>query len=198
MDLWTLGVLAVGLGADAFSVAVGIGLGGVRRRDAVLLGVVVAIFHVIMPWLGLVAGNYLGFLVGQMASFIGAGILFFLGGSMVYKAWFKEPVSIGLSGGRRLLSSGSLGVVEATPFTPTLSGLTVLGAGVSMDALSVGFSLGTVGAALLPTVLTFGVVAGLMTVAGCLIGREVGRSVGAYAQLIGGLILIAIGVKLLL
>ncbi|MDD2422201.1 MAG: manganese efflux pump [Heliobacteriaceae bacterium] len=190
METWTLAVLAVGLGADAFSVAVGIGLVGIRRRDAFLLGMVVALFHVFMPWLGLLAGSYLGGLVGQMARIIGTLILFFLGGLMIYHAWRQWP---GATPKSPVKAAGN-----PDPFVPTFWGLTVLGAGVSMDALTVGFSLGTLGAALVPVILTFGIVAGAMTAAGCLIGRTVGRVVGDQAQLAGGLILIGIGIKLLI
>ncbi|MZP30757.1 manganese efflux pump [Heliobacterium undosum] len=202
MEYWTLGVLAVGLGADAFSMALGIGMEGVRRRDAFILGLVVALFHIFMPWFGILAGSALGLVVGRLASFIGAAVLFFLGGRMIYHAWKekREGPASPVSGPRRLGNgSGVAGAIAGgRPFAPTIWGLVVIGAAVSMDALSVGFSLGTVGAQLIPTVLTFGVVAGIMTVAGCLIGQQVSRMLGATAQLAGGLILLGIGIKLLL
>ncbi|MBM7866552.1 manganese efflux pump [Heliobacterium gestii] len=210
MAYWTLGVLAVGLGADAFSMALGIGMEGVRRRDALILGIVVALFHIFMPWFGILAGSALGLIVGRLASFIGAAVLFFLGGRMIYHAWQERrddagsPLgvhrSIGAAGapvqGGAMAGAGV--IAGGRPFAPTMWGLVVIGAAVSMDALSVGFSLGTVGARLIPTVVTFGVVAGIMTVAGCLIGQQVSRMLGATAQLAGGLILLGIGIKLLL
>ncbi|ABZ83488.1 integral membrane protein duf6, putative [Heliomicrobium modesticaldum Ice1] len=207
MTYWTLGVLAVGLGADAFSMALGIGMEGVRRRDAFMLGLVVALFHIFMPWFGILAGSALGLVVGRLASFIGAAVLFFLGGRMIYHAWKEKregpafPVSVPRrrgngSGGGAIVGAGA--IVGGRLFAPTRWELVVIGAAVSMDALSVGFSLGTVGAQLLPTVLTFGVVAGIMTVAGCRIGQQVSRMLGATAQLAGGLILLGIGIKLLL
>jgi putative Mn2+ efflux pump MntP len=77
-------------------------------------------------------------------------------------------------------------------------GLLVLAASVSMDALSVGFTLGTVKASLIMVALVCGVVAGLMTFAGLLLGRGLGRWAGEKAQLAGGLILLGIGVKLII
>ena len=75
-------------------------------------------------------------------------------------------------------------------------GLLVLGASVSMDALSVGFTLGTRQVDLLLTALVIGVVAGVMTLAGLLLGRFVGRRTGEKAVLLGGVILVAIGIRL--
>ncbi|MBC9784532.1 manganese efflux pump [Heliobacterium chlorum] len=215
MSYWALGILAVGLGADAFSMAIGIGLEGVRRRDAFLLGLVVALFHVFMPWIGIVLGTTLGHFIGQLATYIGAAVLFFLGGRMLFHAWKKEPEdplhgrnlpgqgmklpgSNRTWGNRQAIGATAGTAVAGRPFTPTLWGLIVIGAAVSMDALSVGFSLGTVGAQLVPTILTFGVVAGIMTVAGALIGRQVSQLLGSTAQIVGGLILLGIGIKLLI
>lgn len=69
---------------------------------------------------------------------------------------------------------------------------------VSLDALSVGFSLGTQNLALGQAVLIMGPVAGLMTMAGFLLGQQVGGWIGEKAVILGGAILIFIGIKLLL
>ncbi|KAB2953817.1 manganese efflux pump [Heliorestis acidaminivorans] len=199
MDIGTLVILAIGLGADAFSVAIGIGIEGIRRRDIYILGAIIGIFHVIMPWVGLIAGGALGAVIGQLAVIIGALILFFLGGKILYEAWFKEAgPTIGLGGHGQATAGGLRPDPMTTHFSPSFYTLVILAAGVSMDALTVGFSLGTVGAELVTTILTFGIVAAIMTIIGCFIGRRVGPTLGVHAQVVGGLILIGIGIKLLL
>ena len=79
----------------------------------------------------------------------------------------------------------------------SLKSLVLLGASVSMDALSVGFTLGTQQVNLLLAAGVIGLVAGLMTACGLVFGRFLGNRVGERAQLLGGLILIGIGIKLL-
>ncbi|QGG47092.1 manganese efflux pump MntP [Heliorestis convoluta] len=199
MDIGTLMILAIGLGADAFSVAIGIGIEGIRRRDIYVLGAIIGLFHIIMPWIGLLAGGALGAVLGQLAVIIGAIILFFLGGKILYEAWFKDQgPTYGIGGNRRVTVGGIQPEPITTHFSANLYTLVVLAAGVSMDALTVGFTLGTVGADLIQTIVTFGIVAAAMTVLGCFIGRRVGSTLGVHAQVVGGLILIGIGIKLLL
>lgn len=71
-------------------------------------------------------------------------------------------------------------------------------ASVSLDALSVGFSLGTIKADIFLTVISIGAIAGLMTGMGLVLGRILGTWLGDKAELLGGLALFLIGVKLLL
>jgi len=73
----------------------------------------------------------------------------------------------------------------------------LMAASVSLDALTVGLGLGAMKVDLTVTVVTMGIVAGVMTFGGLLSGKRLSRSVGEKAELIGALILIAIGVKLL-
>ena len=75
--------------------------------------------------------------------------------------------------------------------------LSMLAGSVSMDALSVGFSLGTFKANLGTTVLVMGIVSGVMTAAGFLFGRQLGSWLGTKAQALGGVVLLIIGVRLL-
>jgi putative Mn2+ efflux pump MntP len=69
---------------------------------------------------------------------------------------------------------------------------------VSVDALTVGFSLGTFQMPIVFTVIVMGMVAGIMTFLGFKSGAVVGRMVGSYAQAVGGIILLALAFKLFL
>ncbi|MGE5423703.1 MAG: manganese efflux pump, partial [Ignavibacteriales bacterium] len=60
--------VAVALGADAFSVALGLGLSGVPRSFKIKFVVTVAVFHVIMPLVGLYVGLTAGNLFGRWAA----------------------------------------------------------------------------------------------------------------------------------
>lgn len=178
MSFLTLMVLAVALGTDAFSLCVGIGLAGVNRRQIMLISVTVLIFHIIMPLAGWVVGEFAGSLLGRAAAITGSLLLVYLGVRMVWSTW--------RNGG------------ESNPSVIRFStwGLILLGASVSMDALSVGFTLGTRQVNLLLAAGIIGIVAGAMTAGGLVFGRFLGSWVGEKAQFLGGLFLVGIGVKL--
>jgi putative Mn2+ efflux pump MntP len=174
----TLVLLAVALGTDAFSMCIGIGIAGVRRRQIILISVLVLLFHILMPLAGWYAGQLAGSLAGRAAAVAGSLILIYLGAKMLWNVFRHGP--------------GEPRVV----FINTM-GLFVLAASVSMDALSVGFTMGAMKVNLIMVAVTFGIVAGLMTLAGLLLGRVLNSWVGERAQLLGGLILVGIGIKLI-
>jgi putative Mn2+ efflux pump MntP len=86
---------------------------------------------------------------------------------------------------------------ELPHVTYNLGGLLLVGLSVSMDALSVGFTLGTVKVNLWFVALITGIVAGVMTLSGLLLGRRVSKILGDRAQIVGGLILLLIAGKLI-
>lgn len=178
MNLTTLFMLALALGTDAFSLSIGIGMSGITIKQSILMSVTILIFHVFMPLTGYLAGEVFGTLIGRVATVIGACILIYLGFKMfieVLKAKKEENTSF---------------------IVANFWGLIILAGSVSMDALSVGFSLGTRNVELGWAVLVFGLVAGLMTFTGLEFGKKIGNWIGEKSTLLGGFILIAIGVKL--
>ena len=74
----------------------------------------------------------------------------------------------------------------------------ILALATSIDALAVGLSLGVVRAGILYPAVIIGATSFILTIAGAKLGPVVGRIVGRRAELLGGLILIAIGVKILI
>ena len=188
---WIVAV-AVALGADAFSLALAIGLVGMRKRLILRLSAVVALFHIFMPLGGLVIGQTLGQMLGRLARAIGALVLVWLGARMLYSAYRPGTERFTFEEARRMLFRGRL------PAGVSLEGwgIYALALSVSLDALSVGFSLGTVDTPLAVTVLIMGGVAGLMTISGLVLGRFVGTWLGKRAEILGGLALALIGIRL--
>jgi len=164
---------------DAFSFSLALGLIGIRNRTAVRLSLIVAVFHVFMPLIGLWTGQKLGALFGDVAIAIGALILLWLGGKMIW---------------------GALRGEETESRVPSLKGwgIYALAGSVSLDALSVGFSLGTFVTKILLATLIMGFTAGVMTGGGVLLGRRIGTWLGSKAEALGGLILLLIGVRMAL
>jgi putative Mn2+ efflux pump MntP len=178
MSFFTLLILAVALGSDAFSLCVGIGMAGVKRKQMLLISITVLVFHILMPLSGWYIGELAGNLLGRAAAVIGSLLLIYLGIIMIWATLRKDRAP----------------EIKALSFN--VFGLAILGASVSMDALSVGFTLGAQQVDLLRTAVTIGLVAGAMTAAGLVLGRFMNSLVGVRAQFLGGLILIGIGIKL--
>lgn len=156
------------------------------------LSLVVAVFHVVMPLAGMMLGQALGSIIGRLASGIGALVLIGLGGRMIYKVYRPSAEYIPFREARGALVHKKY----STDFSLKRLGVYLLAASVSLDALSVGFTLGTIRADIFMTVMIIGVVAGLMTGVGLVLGRMMGTWLGDKAELFGGLALFLIGVKL--
>ncbi|RJX19638.1 MAG: manganese efflux pump [Desulforudis sp.] len=178
MSVGTLALLAAALGADAFSLSLGLGLAGVPRKQAVLLVVVVFVFHVLLPIFGFWLGELFGRVAGQWAAYVGAGVLFYLGVKMIIDSFKQEAV------------------VSPSALTG-LFGIVLLGLSVSLDALSVGFTLGVAGGQLFLVAGVIGIVAGLMTASAFILAKWVQGWVGQRAQLVGGVVLVGVGIRLL-
>lgn len=176
-QLLTLFIIALALGMDAFSLGVGIGLRGIRLLDILKLSTIIALFHVIMPLMGMFTGQYVGTLLGSVASTAGGALLLLLGAHMIYSS---------LRGG------SALAIDHRTSW-----GMIIFALSVSIDSFSVGLSLGMVAADMLLTVLLFGFAGGAMSIAGLLLGRRVSTSVGGYGEALGGAILFTFGLLIL-
>lgn len=176
--------VAVALGADAFSVALGLGLSGVPRSFKTKFVVTVAVFHVVMPLVGLYVGLTAGNLFGRWAAIIGAIVLAFIGFEMLRKGFEKEEQANQQSKDSRNMTGWGA--------------IAVLALSVSVDALAVGFGLGTARVPIPYTVAIMGTVAGIMTGLGWIAAKYSSELLGRRAQAVGGIILTILAIKMLL
>ncbi|ADY57549.1 UPF0059 membrane protein yebN [Syntrophobotulus glycolicus DSM 8271] len=174
--LWVIAV-AVGLGMDAFSFALALGLTGIRKAFVWRMVLTIALFHVFMPWAGFCLGSMAGDLFGIVASVFGAILVVALGLKMIYNVLKGNGDSIQVAG----LQSWRLYVLAFS---------------VSLDAWSMGFSLGTMVNDILRAIIIIGLTAGIMTGGGILLGNKLGTGLGSNAQVLGGCILLGIGIKM--
>ncbi|MFM9281913.1 manganese efflux pump MntP [Paenibacillus jiagnxiensis] len=172
-QLLTVLIMAFALGMDAFSLGIGVGMKGIRLNDILRISAVVALFHMVMPLLGILTGQFMSEVLGHVATFAAGGLLILLGCHMIYNSIYGGSVPM-------LDYRSSVGVI-------------LYSLGVSMDSFSVGVSLGMFRSNLLLTVAAFGGAGGLMSVLGLLLGRRVSRNLGEYGEAIGGAILFAFG-----
>ncbi|MCT8140090.1 manganese efflux pump [Anaerobacillus sp. CMMVII] len=170
--------MAFALGMDAFSLAIGMGMLGLRYKHIFKIGVTVGAFHVIMPFLGIVIGKFLTQYFGMVAIIIGGVLLVVLGLQMLYSALFSKEQE------ERILQPEGLGLL-------------LFALSVSVDSFSVGLSLGMIGAKTLVTLLSFGLISMALSWLGLIIGKKVKGYIGVYGELLGGCILLGFGLKLL-
>ncbi|WP_175990010.1 manganese efflux pump MntP family protein [Bacillus sp. Marseille-Q1617] len=176
-ELITLMLMAFALGMDAFSIGIGMGMLQLRLKQIFYIGLTVGIFHVFMPLFGMITGKFLSDTFGSFATYAGGILLIVLGIQMFFSS-FKDE--------------------ETTLISPVGFGLMLFALSVSLDSFSVGLTLGIFGARTAVALVCFGVAATLLTWIGLLLGRKFQGVLGTYSEALGGSILFAFGIKLLL
>ncbi|NLB52705.1 MAG: manganese efflux pump [Syntrophomonadaceae bacterium] len=190
-QLITIILVAIVLGLDAFSLSLGIGLKGISTKNAIKFAVTIAVYHVLMPLIGLNIGMAAGNLLGIWAARLGAIALSYIGFELLLKGYRETKArAISFTEARH-----SLETKKAADYKWT--NILMLGFLVSIDALTVGFGLGTLRMSVLLTCFIIGTVAGIMTLLGFMGGKVFSRIAGSYAQIIGGIILLALAAKML-
>jgi len=181
MDAITLTGLALALAMDAFAVALGTGavLSRLTGRHLFRLGFHFGLFQALMPVIGWLAGLTIIQWVEAWDHWIAFSLLAIIGGRMVYEAFSDEE--------------------KANDRDPTKGlSLVLLSIATSIDALAVGFSLSVIGVSIWMPALVIGLVAGVLTIVGMLLGGRIGDRWGTRVEIFGGLVLIAIGIKILI
>jgi putative Mn2+ efflux pump MntP len=180
-DLLTIVSVALGLAMDAFSVAVGVGcaLPQLTGRRVFRLAWHFGLFQFMMPVLGWAMASGVSQFVRSVDHWVGFGLLALVGGRMIYE---------GVRGKE----------TEESAQDPTKGiSLVTLSVATSIDALAVGLTLGLMDTGIWYPAAVIGVVACVMTALGMVLGRRAGRRLGRAAEVVGGLVLVGIGVKLL-
>lgn len=180
MGLWELFVIALGLSMDAFAVSICKGL-SVRRctiRHMLICGLYFGVFQAAMPLIGYILGSQFESLVTAIAPYIAFALLAFIGFNMIREARSSEEESIDDD-------------FSAKAMVP-------LAVATSIDALAVGVSFAFLQVSILPAVLFIGVI----TFVCCLLGVKIGSLFGGRykntAEFFGGVVLIAMGLKILI
>lgn len=186
MNFITVFLIALALAMDAFSIALSKGLGAKRQSvsDAAKLGVTFGLFQFIMPLIGFfLAGTFASF-IEKYSKYISFALLVFIGGKMLFDAI-------------REMRNGSCDTPDSAV---DFKSLIVLGIATSIDALAVGvtfaFDSTTVFEALYYCVI-IGIVALVLSFVGYFIGNKLGGIIGDKGEIIGGVVLIVLGVKML-
>jgi putative Mn2+ efflux pump MntP len=181
MDLLTVLFIALGLSMDAVAVAMANGCASkkIDLRQALRLAFFFGLFQLLMPVIGWLAG--LGFkkTISSFDHWLAFILLTFIGGKMLLEA-------------RR----GPDCRVQTKPLS--LPVLLALALATSIDALAVGLSFSVLAVDIIVPVLLIGLVTFCLSLLAVFIGHRFGIWFAGKVEILGGLILVAIGLKILL
>jgi manganese efflux pump family protein len=172
--------IAVGLSLDAFAVSLSIGASGVApsRRAAVRLSFHFGLFQFLMPVIGWFLGSRVAPYIESYDHWIAFALLGFVGGHMVWASFFPE---------------------HADNFDDPTRGhmLVILSVATSIDALAIGLSLAMLNVEVLYPSMIIGIVTFLFSMGGMVFGNKLNERFGRRMMLIGGIVLICIGARVL-
>ncbi len=180
MSYLELFVIAVGLSMDAFAVSICKGL-SVRRlkpRHNLICGLYFGGFQALMPVIGWLLGRQFESLIKSIDHWIAFALLVLIGANMIREAVKNEEENLNDS------------------FSPKT--MLPLAVATSIDALAVGVTFAFLDVSIVPAVSMIGATTFILSAVGVKIGNVFGTKYKSKAELVGGIVLIAMGVKILI
>lgn len=172
--------LAVGLAMDAFSVSISRGmLLKCNLKYALTIAIFFGAFQALMPVAGWLAGEQLASLVEVWAPWIAFILLALVGGKMIYEGLQEEDD-------------------EDVCRVFSIRDILILSVATSIDAFAVGVTFAFLNTPILLPIIIIGLVTFILSFLGVYLGKRVGHLFGSKIEVLGGLILIGIGLKILL
>lgn len=184
MDLISTIVLACGLAMDAFAVSISssIVLKEIKWSHALKFGLFFGVFQAGMPLIGWLAGIGFRSLIQGIDHWIAFGLLVLIGGKMIRESFKKDETDCNSPANNPLKFHVLLGLSIAT----------------SIDALAAGVSFGLLKLNIVTVITIIGAVTFALSTLGARIGKRLGSRFGERVELLGGIILVGIGVKIVI
>ncbi len=176
--MWAAVALSFGLAMDSAAVSAARGVGTSGRRELAILPAVFGGFQIGMAALGWRAGSWAGPYLAAWDHWIAFGVLVLVGGKMVVEALRSHP--------DEPVAPGSVALYLG------------LGVATSIDATAAGLTLPLVPVAPWIALVLIGTITAACSAAGFLVGRAIGDRFGSKLEVLGGIVLIAIGVDILI
>lgn len=180
MGIISLIILAIGLSMDAFAVSIckGLGMEKVTLKKALIVGAWFGIFQALMPFLGYLLGKNFQNLIEKYDHWVAFVLLLLLGINMIKESLTKEETE----------TNGSL----------TFKSMLVLAIATSIDALAAGITFGVLETNIYLAISLIGAITFVISAVGVKIGNVFGLKYKSKAEMVGGIILILLGVKIIL
>lgn len=180
MEIFELVLIAIGLAMDAFAVSVckGISLKQMDWKKAIIVGSYFGVFQALMPTIGYFLGASFENLVTKADHWIAFILLGIIGTKMLKDAFGKEEKKS----------------TDKVDFKTMI----FLAIATSIDALAIGITFAFLKVDVLLAVILIGIITFLLSVIGVKIGNKFGDKYEQKAEIVGGIILILMGIKILL
>lgn len=185
MGIVELFLIAVGLSMDAFAVSVckGLGMKRINFKVAVVLALFFGGFQALMPVIGWALGSQFLWLISPIDHWIAFILLAIIGGKMLWEAFRDDEDDSGDSSDANVIDLGEY---------------LMLAIATSIDALAMGISFAALSVNIVAAASFIGVITFVLTVAGVAVGHFFGARYEKPATIVGGVVLILIGLKVLL
>ena len=180
MDIVTIIIMAVGLAMDAFAVSIASGAAykQLQVKYALRMAVFFGGFQAVMPLIGALAGLSFKEYIVDYDHWVAFFILAAVGSKMIYESFKITEAGKNYSPSNILV-------------------LLALSVATSIDALAIGVTLSLVGSSIVTAVIVIGLVTFLLSYIGVILGKKFGHIFENKIEVVGGLVLIALGVKIL-
>ncbi len=180
MGVFSIFLIAIGLNFDSLAVSISAGLvvKNIRFNQAAKIAFVFAVFQGLMPFIGWFLGLQVRDLIKDYDHWIAFTLLFIIGARMIHESLKKEE-------DKKTLNPLKLFVMISMAIA------------TSIDALVVGVSLAFTEVNIIITIAIVGISTFLVSMLGMLLGKKAGSMFGKKMEIVGGIILIGIGVKIL-
>ena len=181
MDMVSIIFIAFGLAMDAFAVSItsGLTIKQLKINNALKIALSFGLFQAVMPITGWLAGLSLRDFISSVDHWIAFGLLSFIGCKMIYE-------SIKMESSEKQLDPLNVYV------------LLILSVATSIDALAVGVTFAFLKISIVAPVIVIGIVTFLLSVLGVFVGDKFGHLFEKKVEILGGLVLIGIGTKILI
>lgn len=181
MSIISIFMLGVGLSMDAFAVSIAKGM-TMKKQEVLKYALVLALFfgffQAMMPVIGWWIGSYFKELISSVDHWIAFGLLGIIGLNMIREAMHGDE--------------------EKDNASLTLSTITILAIATSIDALAIGISFAFLQVNILLAISIIGMTTFILSFIAVYVGNRLGGMLEKYAGLLGGIILIGIGTKILI
>jgi len=168
----SLFIIGVSLSMDTFSISLSIGTFNMTKKKALFLCTLVGIMHFVMPLLGSMLGNKIITFLNINVNFLLGLILLFIGVEMIIDL-IKDDDEF---------------------FELNLFNMLLISLSVSLDSFSTGLGLSAITSNIVLSGTIFSFCAAAFTFLGLLMGKYCGEKLGIYANLLGIILLIILGV----
>ena len=184
MSLWEIILIGVGLSMDALAVSMckGLAMKRFNAKNALIIGAYFGGFQALMPTIGWLLGRSFESVIKSFDHWVAFGLLAIIGGKMIWDSLHETEGESEAESNPRIDHREMLMLAVAT----------------SIDALAVGITFAFLSVNIVPAATAIGLTTFTISFVGVAIGNKFGSRFRDRAQLAGGIVLVAIGIKILI